>query len=81
MEPINTNLYTLHRKEDNTIIRIDGLGGESPEMTQDYYTSQIAYYSQVVENLGAQLEKLVEFEAVNPPFVIDQPDELNQEEE
>lgn len=81
MQPIDTSKYNLHRKEDNTIVRIDGLGGESPEMTQDYYTSQIAYHSQVVENLGAQLEKLAAFEAANPPFVIEQPEELTQEEE
>lgn len=75
MEPINTDLYTLHRKEDNTIVRIDGLGGESPELTQEYYTSQLAFHKQVRRNLEAQRDKLVEFEAENPPFEIEEPEE------
>lgn len=66
MEPFDTTKYTLQRKEDNTIVRIDGLGGESPEMTQDYYTSQIAYHSQAVANLKAQKLKVEKFERDNP---------------
>ncbi|MCA4995108.1 hypothetical protein HWD35_10330 [Tsukamurella tyrosinosolvens] len=79
MEPINTTLYTLQRREGNTIVRIDGLGGESPEMTQDYYASQIEYYAQVVENLRAQRDKLVEFEVVNPPYELALPAEDTDE--
>lgn len=70
MEPINTDLYTLQRKEDNTIVRVDGLGQESPEMTVDYYAAQIAFHEQVITNLEAQREKLADFEAANPPFEI-----------
>ena len=62
MQPFDTTKYTLERKSDDTIVRVDGLGGESPEMTQDYYTSQIAFHQQVVANLEAQLEKLAEFD-------------------
>lgn len=71
MEPFDTSKYTLQRKEDNTVVRIDGLGGESPEMTQDYYDSQITYHKQVVANLEAQRNKLADFEADNPPAVIE----------
>ena len=66
MEELNTNLYNLHRKEDNTIVRLDGLGNETPEMTVDYYDSQIAFHTQVVANLEAQKAKLEQFEADNP---------------
>ena len=67
MEPINTDLYRLERKETNEVVRIDGLGNETPEMTSDYYTSQIAFHTQVIANLEAQAAKLAEFEADNPP--------------
>ena len=67
MEPFDTSKYNLQRKEDNTIVRVDGLGGETPEMTQEYYTSQIAFHNQVVANLEAQRDKLSAFEADNHP--------------
>lgn len=67
MEAINISLYTHKRLEDNTIVRVDGLGNETPEMTVDYYDSQIAFHTQVIANLEAQAAKLAEFEVDNPP--------------
>ena len=75
MEEFNTSLYTIQRKEDGTLVRIDGLGGETPEMTQEYYASQIAYHEQVVANLEAQKQKVAEFEADNPPVEVELPEE------
>ena len=66
MQPFDTTKYELQRKEDNTIVRVDGLGGETPEVTQEYYTSQIAFHEQVVANLNAQKSKLEEFLANDP---------------
>lgn len=66
MQPFNTSTYNIIRKEDGTLVRIDGLGGESPEMTVDYYTSQIEYHTQVIANLEAQRLKVEEFELENP---------------
>ena len=66
MEPINTSLYELFRDESGEVKRRDGLGGESPELTVDYYESQIAFHEQVVANLTAQKEKLEAFERDNP---------------
>ena len=66
MEPIDTSKYNLQRKEDNTIVRIDGLGGETPEMDVAYYDSQIAFHEQVVANLEAQKAKVEEWLVDNP---------------
>lgn len=76
MQPINTDLYTHQRHPDNTIVRVDGLCGESPEMTADYFQSQIDFHNQVVANLEAQRDKLAAFEAENPPVEIEESDEL-----
>lgn len=66
MDVFDTTKYELQRKEDNTIVRVDGLGGETPEMDVDYYNSQIAYHQQVVANLETQKAKVEQFEADNP---------------
>ena len=66
MEELDTSKYNLLRKEDDTIVRVDGLGNETPELTSDYYTSQIAFHTQVIANLEAQKAKLEQFEADNP---------------
>lgn len=66
MNPFDTSTYEIQRKEDNTLIRVDGYGGETPEMTVEYYTSQITYYEQVIANLEAQKAKVEEFELANP---------------
>ena len=65
-EPFDTSKYNLQRKEDGTLARRDGLGGETPEMDVAYYDSQIAYHEQVVANLEAQKAKVEAFEAANP---------------
>lgn len=75
MQPIDSSLYTHKRYEDNTIVRVDGLGGETPELTQAEYDAQLAFYKQVIANLEAQNEKLEEFEEANPPFEIEEPTE------
>lgn len=67
MEPFDTTKYELQRKEDNTLIRVDVYGGETPEMTVDYYESQIAYHEQVIANLEAQKAKVEDFLVNNPP--------------
>ena len=72
MEPFNTDNYNIQRKEDNTLIRVDGLGGETPEMTVDYYDSQITYHEQVVANLEAQKAKVEEFLVANPAPVVEE---------
>ena len=77
MEPFNTDNYNIQRKEDNTLIRVDGLGGETPEMTVEYYTSQITYHEQVVANLEAQKAKVEEFEVENPPIVVEEPEDVS----
>lgn len=66
MEPFDTTKYNIQRKEDNTLIRVDGLGGETPEMTVEYYTSQVTYHEQVIANLEAQKLKVEEFLVANP---------------
>ena len=66
MQPFDTSKYTINRKESGELIRVDGYGSESPEMSVEYYTSQIAYHEQVVANLEAQKAKVVEFERENP---------------
>lgn len=66
MQEFDTSKYTIARKDDGSLVRVDGLGGETPEMTQEYYTSQIAFHNQVVANLQAQKEKLEEYERENP---------------
>lgn len=66
MEPFDTSKYNIQRKEDGTLVRVDGLGGETPEMAIDYYDSQIAYHEQVVANLDAQKQKVEAFELANP---------------
>lgn len=71
MQEVDTTKYNLLRKHDNTIVRIDGLGNESPEMTQDYYASQLIFHEQVIANLNAQCDKLVAFEAANPPVELE----------
>lgn len=72
MNEFDTTKYNITRKEDNTLVRVDGLGGETPEMTVDYYDSQIALHNQVVTNLEAQKAKVVAFEIENPPFEIEE---------
>lgn len=72
MEPIDTSKYNLIRNPDNSIVRVDGLGNEAPEMTVDYYVSQIAFHRQVITNLEAQAEKLADFEAENPPVPLEE---------
>ena len=66
MEPIKTHLYTISRKEDGSLVRVDGLGGETPEYSVDYYDAQITFHNQVVANLEAQKLKVEEFEQANP---------------
>lgn len=69
MQPIDTNTYQLERV-DGAIMRLEGvLNGVkqyAPEDTEEYYDSQIAFHEQVVENLKAQKQKLVEFKKENP---------------
>lgn len=66
MNEFDTSKYTIDRKDDGSLVRVDGLGGETPEMTQEYYTSQIDFHNQVIANLQAQKEKLEEYERENP---------------
>ena len=73
MQPFNTSNYNIQRKEDNSLVRVDGLGGETPEMTVDYYTGQIDYYTQVLANLEAQKAKVEQFELENPAPVVEEP--------
>lgn len=75
MNEFDTSTYELRRNPDNTITRIEGRF-ETPEPDHLY---NIAYYTQVVANSQAQQDKLVAFEAVNPPFEI--PEELQDESE
>ncbi|WP_154100365.1 hypothetical protein [Rhodococcus sp. YH3-3] len=76
MDPFDTSKYNIQRKEDGTLVRVDGLGGETPEMTIDYYDSQIAYHEQVVANLEAQKMKLADWLVDNPEVEADEPAEL-----
>lgn len=71
MEPFDTSKYNIQRKEDGTLVRVDGLGGETPELTVDYYNTLIAYHEQVVANLQAQKAKVEEFERDNPAQVVE----------
>lgn len=71
MEQFDTSKYNLQRKEDNTIVRVDGLGNETPEMDVAYYDSQIAFHKQVVANLQAQKEKLEAWLVDNPLQVVE----------
>ncbi len=66
MQEFDVTKYTINRKEDGSLVRVDGLGGETPEMDAAYYNSQIAFHEQVVANLNAQKEKLEEFLANDP---------------
>lgn len=66
MEHIDTSLYNVERNELGELVRVDGIGGKTPEMEVGYYSSQITYYEQVVENLKAQKLKVEEFERDNP---------------
>ena len=66
MQEFDVTKYNIQRKDTGELVRIDGLGGETPEMTVDYYTSQIAYHEQVIANLEAQKQKVEDFEADNP---------------
>lgn len=74
MEPFNTDNYNIQRKEDNSLVRVDGLGGETPEMTIDYYDSQITFHEQIVANLESQKLKVEEFEVENPPIETPEPE-------
>lgn len=76
MRPFDTSKYTIERKEDGSLIRIDGLGGESPEMTVDYYDAQIEYYTQVLANLEAQSLKVQAFELENPAPAVDETEQV-----
>ena len=73
MESFDTSKYNIQRKEDGTLVRVDGLGGETPEMAIDYYDSQIAYHEQVVANLEAQKLKVEAFELANPVPAVEEP--------
>lgn len=66
MEQFDTSRYNIQRKLDGALVRVDGLGGETPELSLDYYDSQIAYHEQVVANLDAQKEKLADWLMENP---------------
>lgn len=74
MQEFDTTKYNIQRKEDNSLIRVDGLGGETPEMTTDYYDSQITFHEQIIANLEAQKLKVEEFEADNPPIETPEPE-------
>ena len=63
MQPFNTSNYNIQRKEDGSLVRVDGLGAETPEMTVEYYASQIDYYTQVLANLEPQKSKVAALEA------------------
>ena len=80
MQEFDTSKYNLQRKEDNTIVRVDGYGNESPEMDVAYYDSQIAFHEQVVANLEAQRDKLSAFETDNPPVESEAPEEPTEPE-
>lgn len=79
MPPFDTSKYTIERKEDGSLVRIDGLGGESPEMTVDYYDAQIEYYTQVLANLEAQSLKVQAFELENPAPIVEEPEPVESE--
>lgn len=66
MQEFDTSHYNINRKEDGSLVRIDGLGGETPEMDVSYYEAQIAFHEQVVANLEAQKQKVEEFLVDNP---------------
>lgn len=66
MQPFNIDSYTLTRKEDNTIVRVDTHGVESPELPMEYFTAQIATHTSILEDLEAQKAKLDAFELANP---------------
>lgn len=74
MQEFDTTKYNIQRKEDNSLVRVDGLGGETPEMTVDYYTSQITFHEQIVANLEAQKLKVEEFEVENPAIETPEPE-------
>lgn len=75
MPPFDTSTYKINRKEGGSLVRIDGLGGETPEMTVEYYNSQIHYHEQIIMNLIAQSAKVEEFEVENPAPVTEELDE------
>lgn len=80
MQPTyNPDNYTHERNQDNTVDRIYLWGERAPEMTQEYFDSRI---QQEIENrdkniaeLTVQREKLAAFEAENPPYEIEEPEE------
>lgn len=79
MPPFDTSTYNINRKEDGSLVRVDGLGGETPEMTLDYYDSQIEYHTQIVANLEAQALKVQEFELENPAPITEDPERVEAE--
>ena len=79
MEPFDTTKYNIQRKEDNSLVRVDGLGGETPEMTVDYYDSQITFHEQIVANLESQKLKVEAFEVDNPAPVVEPEPEVAEE--
>ena len=62
---MNYELKQPKLPESHEIQRLEGvLNGQpvySPEPTEEYYDSQIAFHQQIVESLEAQKAKLVEF--------------------
>ena len=66
MQEFDVTKYTINRKEDGTLVRIDGLGGQTPEMDVAYYEAQIAFHEQVIANLKAQKLEVEKFERDNP---------------
>lgn len=66
MQEFDTSKYTISRKEDGSLVRVDGLGAETPEPGVEYYDSQIEFHQQVVANLEAQKEKVEDYLADNP---------------
>ena len=70
-EPFDTSRYELLRKQDNSIVRVFGNGFEEPELTQEQHQSNVDYHTQVASNAQAQLDKVVAFEADNPPVKVE----------
>ena len=71
MQPFDTTTYELLRKPDNTIVRVFGNGFEEPELTQEQHQYNVDYHTQVASNAQAQLDKVVAFEADNPPVKVE----------
>lgn len=66
MDIFDTSTYTLRRKDNNEVVRVFGNGFEEPELTQADHQYNVDFHSQIVANSQAQLDKLREFEEVNP---------------